>query len=159
VALGAGIVVSGWARAQPKPSTPPPPPVPTAKPATVEPRDPAAAAKDPPPAPERPKEEVIAQDLQKFPGTWVAIHPYLDDKKMTDPPPPKGRAPMFKGRRFIFTETHCTDTNGAATMKYLYKVDPTKTPKELDLIPVSSEGVQPGGLKLVKAIYAFDGEQ
>ena len=157
LALGAGVLASGWARAQPKPSTPPASPLPAAKPAAVEPRP--AAAQGEPPAAERPMEEVIAQDLQKLPGTWVAADPYLDDQKMTEPPPPQGRAPMFKGRRFIFTETHCTDTNGAATMKYVYKVDPTKTPKEIDLIPVSSEGVQPGGLKLVKAIYAIDGER
>jgi RNA polymerase sigma-70 factor (ECF subfamily) len=158
LALGVGLAVSGWAMAQPKSPAPPSPPATPEKPATVEPQ--RAAAKDRPPPPERPKEEVIAPDLQKFPGTWVAMtDPYLDDKKMTEPPPAKGRAPMLKGRQFIFTETHCTDTNGAAFVKYVYKVDLNKTSKEIDLIPISSDGTQSAAPKLIKAIYAFDGDK
>src|SRR5262249_30087816 len=145
----------GWA--MPPPPAPPGPPALPEKPAPVEPQP--GAAKELPPAPEPHREQVIAQELQKFHGTWVATDPYLDDKKLTEPPPAKGTAPLLNGRPFTFTETHCTDRVGASFTKYLYKVDPTKSPKEIDLIPVGSEGKSAGSDKLIKGIYAFDGDR
>jgi len=49
-------------------------------------------------------------------------------------------------------------TNGGMIHKWVYKVDPAKTPKEIDFTPLNVEDFPPGGAKVLKAIYAFDGD-
>ncbi len=141
--LGVGLAVGGWAATQSTPQAPP------EKPAPGEPR--RGAAKEPPPGPERAKGEVVVPEGFKFNGLWVAKGSYSDGNKTPD----KVAAPLlceFKGSLF-------TLKFGGSVTKYGYKIDPSKTPNEIDLTPLNAEDFSPGEAKAIKGIYAFDGDQ
>jgi uncharacterized protein (TIGR03067 family) len=143
LALGVGLGICGWALAQPTPVTPP------EKPVQVEP--PRDAAKDPPPAPEGPKADTVLPEGWKFLNSpWLPSAEYSDGTKLP--------AARLAGQRFEFKGSLCTMTNGGMIHKWVYKVDPAKTPKEIDFTPLNVEDFPPGGAKVLKAIYAFDGD-
>jgi RNA polymerase sigma factor (sigma-70 family) len=146
LALGVGLAVGGWAMAQPTPPTPPTPPE---KSGQVEPQP--DAAQEPPPAPAGPKAVAVLPEGRKFLNSpWLPSAEYSDGTKLP--------AARLAGQLFEFKGSLCTMTNGGMIHKWVYKVDPAKTPKEIDFTPLNVEDFPPGGAKVLKAIYAFDGD-
>jgi uncharacterized protein (TIGR03067 family) len=93
-----------------------------------------------------PKEDMARKDLEKMRGTWTLVSLEEDGKTAT-----AARLKEFKvtigGDRYAFTV-------GGVTAKGVYKLDPTTTPKAMDIIV--EEGPHQGKTKL--AIYEFDGD-
>jgi len=90
------------------------------------------------------KQQAIEEDLKLFQGTWAVEAMELDGK----PLPEEARAKIkltIKGENFTFD-------NGDGAEPGLYKIDPTKEPKELNI--VITEGADKGKVYLV--IYKFE---
>ncbi len=101
--------------------------------------------------PEGPKAAAVLPEGWKFLNSpWLPSAEYSDGTKLP--------AARLAGQRFEFKGSLCTMTNGGMVHKWVYKVDPAKTPKEIDFTPLNVEDFPPGGAKVVKAIYAFDGD-
>src|SRR5262245_32159338 len=73
------------------------------------------------------KAEAVNKDLQNFQGTWSVLSMDLDGKPLAEERRKKIRL-TIKGEDFKFD-----DGNGQPGVG-LYKIDPTKNPKELDIV-------------------------
>jgi uncharacterized protein (TIGR03067 family) len=97
-------------------------------------------------AAEAPKEDAAKKDLEKMQGHWALIS--LEEKGKTAT---EARRQEWKlsldGDQYTFTI-------GDVTAKGVYKLDPTKKPKELDI--VVKDGPDKGRTK--PAIYEFDAD-
>ncbi len=82
-------------------------------------------------------------DLENFQGTWTVVSMELDGKPLPEEQRRKTRL-TIKGENFKFN-------NGGGDEPGLYKIDPTKNPKELNI--VITEGADKGKVYLV--IYKF----
>jgi uncharacterized protein (TIGR03067 family) len=95
---------------------------------------------------EVPKEDAVKKDLERMRGTWAIVSLEENGKTATE-----ARRNEFKVSiaedRYIFTV-------GGVTAKGHYELDPTTTPKTMDI--VVEEGPHQGKRKL--AIYDFDGD-
>src|SRR5690348_1599565 len=90
------------------------------------------------------KSEAIAKDLQNFQGTWVVESMEMDGKPLAEDRR-KAIKLTIDGENFTF-ET-AKDSHGG-----LYKIDPTKNPKELNIVII--RGDEKGKVYLV--IYKFE---
>ena len=92
-------------------------------------------------------EVAVKKELEKFQGTWTVASMELDGK----PLPEENRKKIkltIKGENFTFDA-------GDGAEPGLYKIDPTKEPKELNI--VITEGNDKGKIYLV--IYKFEGDK
>ena len=90
------------------------------------------------------KDDAAGEDLKHFEGTWVVESMQLDGKPLPEADRRKIRL-TIKGENFTFTGSSGSEPG-------LYKVDPTKDPKELNI--VITEGDDKGKVYLV--IYKFE---
>jgi uncharacterized protein (TIGR03067 family) len=90
------------------------------------------------------KEEAVAKDLEKLQGVWSVVSMEMDGKPLSEERRKKTRL-TIRGEKFTF------DT-GVDSHEGLYKIDPTKDPKQLDI--VITRGAEKGKVYLV--IYKFD---
>jgi uncharacterized protein (TIGR03067 family) len=93
------------------------------------------------------QEAAVKKELEKFQGTWTVASMELDGK----PLPEENRKKIkltIKGENFTFDA-------GDGAEPGLYKIDPTKEPKELNI--VITEGNDKGKIYLV--IYKFEGDK
>jgi len=90
------------------------------------------------------KEEAIAKDLEKLQGVWSVVSMEMDGRPLSEERRKKTRL-TIRGEKFTF------DT-GVDSHEGLYKIDPTKDPKQLDI--VITRGDEKGKVYLV--IYKFD---
>lgn len=90
------------------------------------------------------KEEAIAKDLEKLQGVWSVVSMEMDGKPLSEERRKKTRL-TIRGEKFTF-ET------GVDSHEGLYKIDPTKDPKQLDI--VITRGDEKGKVYLV--IYKFE---
>ena len=91
------------------------------------------------------KDEAIRKDLENFQGTWTVESMDLDGKPLAEEKRQKIKL-VIKGEDFRFHNAEGGSEPG------LYKIDPTKDPKELNI--VISEGSDKGKVYLV--IYKFE---
>ena len=91
------------------------------------------------------KEEAVNKDLKQLQGTWTVVSMEMDGKFLPDETRKKIKL-TIQGENFTFD-------NGKDTHGGLYKVDPTKDPKELDI--VITRGEEKGKVYLVS--YKFEG--
>jgi len=89
------------------------------------------------------KEAAVKKDLENFQGTWTVVSMEMDGKPLDEEKRQKIKL-SIKGENFTFH-------NGQESEPGLYKIDPTKNPKELNI--VISEGNDKGKVYLV--IYKF----
>src|SRR4051812_44945915 len=90
------------------------------------------------------KEDAIKKDLEKLQGVWSVVSMEMNGKPLSEDRRKKTRL-TIRGENFTF------DT-GADSHEGLYKIDPTKNPKQLDI--VITRGDEKGKVYLV--IYKFD---
>ncbi len=90
------------------------------------------------------KDEAVEKDLVNFQGVWTVESMDLDGK----PLPEENR----KKIRLTITGENFSFDNGSGAEPGLYKIDPTKEPKELNI--VITEGSDKGKVYLV--IYKFE---
>lgn len=88
-------------------------------------------------------DELVQKELQQFQGTWKPISMEMDGKFLTEEQIGKTRL-TIKGEKFTF------DT-GKDSHEGLYKIDPRREPKQLDI--VITRGDEKGKTYLV--IYKF----
>lgn len=93
------------------------------------------------------REAAVKKDLDKFQGTWTVASMELDGKPLPEEKRAKIRLTV-KGEDFTFD-------NGDGPEPGLYKIDPAKDPKELNI--VITKGDDQGKVYLV--IYKFDGDK
>ena len=91
------------------------------------------------------KEAAIQKDLENFQGTWTVESMELDGKPLPETDRKKIRL-TIQGEDFVFD-------NGSGGEPGLYKIDPTRDPKTLDI--VITKGNDKGKIYLV--IYKFEG--
>jgi uncharacterized protein (TIGR03067 family) len=91
------------------------------------------------------KDAAVRNDLENFQGTWTVESMDLDGKPLAEEKQQKIKLEI-KGEDFRFYGAEGGSEPG------LYKIDPTKDPKELDI--VITEGKDKGKVYLV--IYKFD---
>jgi uncharacterized protein (TIGR03067 family) len=92
------------------------------------------------------KEDAVKADLARFQGTWTVASMEMNGKSM----PPEARQKIkltLNGENFVFK-------NGDHSEPGLYKLDPAKKPKELNI--VITEGEDKGKIYLV--IYKIEGD-
>lgn len=87
-----------------------------------------------------------AGDQEKFQGAWQRVSITDDGKKVEAAE--KGSV-VFSGNEYTLKDGDTVKGTGT------YKIDPTKTPKEFDVMP----GGGPYQGKTLKGIYKFDGDQ
>jgi uncharacterized protein (TIGR03067 family) len=92
-----------------------------------------------------PKDEAIRKELESFQGTWTVESMELDGKPLPDDQRQKIKL-VIQGEDFRFYNAEGTSEPG------LYKIDPSKDPKELNI--VITEGSDKGKIYLV--IYKFE---
>ncbi len=95
-------------------------------------------------ADEAPPQEAVKRDLELFQGTWTVNSMEMDGKFVPEEKRKKVKLTL-KGEHFTFD-------NGEGPEPGLYKIDPTKTPKQLNI--VITEGQDKGKVYLV--IYKFE---
>jgi uncharacterized protein (TIGR03067 family) len=91
-----------------------------------------------------PDEAEVKKDLENFQGTWIVESMQLNGKPLPEEDRKKIKL-TIKGEKFTFS-------NGATSEPGLYKIDPAKNPKELNI--VITEGNDKGKVYLV--IYKFE---
>lgn len=91
------------------------------------------------------KDAAVKTDLENFQGTWTVVSMEMDGKPLAEDKRQKIKL-SIKGENFTFD-------NGDGAEPGLYKIDPTKNPKELNI--VITEGSDKGKVYLV--IYKFEG--
>ena len=91
------------------------------------------------------KEEAVNKDLENFQGVWTVVSMELNGKPLPEERRKKTRL-TIRGEHFTFDTGHDTHEG-------LYKIDPTKDPKELNI--VITRGDEKGKAYLV--IYKFEG--
>jgi uncharacterized protein (TIGR03067 family) len=97
-------------------------------------------------AAEAPGGDAVKKDLEQMRGTWVLVSLEEDGKTATEARRKEFRV-SIAGARFAYTV-------GSETVTGFYKLDPTKTPRAMDI--VLEDGPNQGKVKL--AIYDFDGD-
>jgi uncharacterized protein (TIGR03067 family) len=90
------------------------------------------------------KENAVTKDLEQLQGVWSVVSMEMDGKPLSEERRKKTRL-TIRGEKFTF------DT-GADSHEGLYKIDPSKDPKQLDI--VITRGDEKGKVYLV--IYKFD---
>ena len=90
------------------------------------------------------KETAVQKDLEKLQGTWTVVSMEMDGKFLPDE--------TRRKIKLTITGEHFTFDNGEDTHGGLYKVDPSKDPKELDI--VITRGDEKGKVYLVS--YKFE---
>ena len=86
--------------------------------------------------------EAEKKELARFQGTWL-VHKEIS--RGADFPPKQGKA-VFEGTTLkVYQE-------GKLAQTLTFRIDPTKSPKEIDLVHPEKKLVMPG-------IYRFDGDQ
>jgi uncharacterized protein (TIGR03067 family) len=85
------------------------------------------------------KDAAVKKDLENFQGTWTVESMELDGKPLPEEQRRKIKLSL-KGEDFTFD-------NGTSSEPGLYKIDPTKDPKELNI--VISKGEDKGKVYLV----------
>ena len=91
------------------------------------------------------KETAVKKDLQKLQGTWTVVSMEMDGKLMSADARQKIKLTLH-GENYVFK-------NGGGGNAGLYKLDPTKDPKELDIVVAG--GAENGKVYLV--IYKIEG--
>jgi uncharacterized protein (TIGR03067 family) len=91
------------------------------------------------------KDDAVKKDLKALQGTWTVVSMEMDGKFLPDESRRKIKL-TIAGEAFTFD-------NGEGTHGGIYKVDPTKDPKELDI--VITRGDEKGKVYLVS--YKFEG--
>jgi uncharacterized protein (TIGR03067 family) len=86
------------------------------------------------------------EELDKLQGTWVRVSAEVDGKKVP--------ADEAKKETLVIKGDDYTATVEGKPRKGTLKVDPTRSPKQLDLIP--AEGPNKG--KVLPGIYELDGD-
>jgi uncharacterized protein (TIGR03067 family) len=86
------------------------------------------------------------EELARFQGTWVRVAAEVDGKKQS--------ADDLKNQTLAIKGDEYTVTIDGKPRKGTIKVDPAKSPKQLDIIP--SEGPNKG--KTLPGIYELDGD-
>jgi uncharacterized protein (TIGR03067 family) len=87
-----------------------------------------------------------AADQEKFQGVWQRVSIVDDGKKVEGA---ETGSVVFSGSEYTLKDGNTVKSKGT------YKLDASKTPKELDVMP----GAGPNKGKTLKAIYKFDGDQ
>ncbi len=90
------------------------------------------------------KDEAVRKDLKRFEGTWVVESMLLDGKPLSEADREKIRL-SIKGENFTFTGASGSEPG-------LYKIDPGKDPKQLNI--EITQGDDKGKVYLV--IYKFE---
>ena len=93
-----------------------------------------------------PKEAAVKQDLEKLQGTWTVVSMEMDGKFMSAEARQKIKLTL-DGENYVFK-------NGDGGNAGLYKIDPSRDPKELNI--VIGGGEEKG--KVYLAIYKIDGD-
>src|SRR5262249_7700440 len=91
----------------------------------------------------------VQKDLKKLKGTWTLVSGQVDGKPVSEENVKKSKITR-DGEKASLVTPHVSDKPIKATIK----VDPTRTPKEMDF--TRSEG--PNANTPILAIYEFDGE-
>jgi uncharacterized protein (TIGR03067 family) len=91
------------------------------------------------------KDAAVSKDLEIFQGAWTVASMEMDGKPLPEDQRRKIKLSIL-GENFKFN-------NGTSDEPGLYKIDPTKNPKELNI--VITEGEDKGKVYLV--IYKFEG--
>jgi uncharacterized protein (TIGR03067 family) len=91
-------------------------------------------------------DEAVKKEQEKFKGTWIVESFQVGDKTLDKL---KGMTYRFDGDKVFIKVPDGKEIEGT------YKLDPSKNPKELDIITPRSDG----GKVVSPAIYAFDGEE
>ncbi len=86
-------------------------------------------------------------DAEKIQGTWVAVSAEMDGK-----PAP---AEAIKDLTILVTADKLAFNPGGENRQSLYKLDPTKTPKGIELTPQDG----PGKGKALHCLYELDGDR
>ncbi len=89
-------------------------------------------------------EKAVKEDLENFQGTWTVVSMEMDGKVLSEEKRQKIKL-TIKGEDFTFD-------NGDGPEPGLYKIDPRKDPKELNI--VITQGQDKG--KVYLAIYKFE---
>jgi uncharacterized protein (TIGR03067 family) len=104
------------------------------------------------PAPENPDaknskhEAQVKEEIDKLQGTWAIVSLEVEGMKMKET--------VFKGSKIILNGTAFTTLSMGATYKGTFTVDPTATPKTIDMN--FTEGPEAGNKSL--GIYELDGD-
>jgi uncharacterized protein (TIGR03067 family) len=96
---------------------------------------------------EDPKDTAVKEELKKLSGTWEAVSAVEDGKEL--PRPKGGVQAIVDGPRWTL------NVEGKAVNSGTQTVDPSKTPKTIDL--VLAEGPEKG--KTVLGIYELKGDE
>lgn len=105
--------------------------------------------RNPAPAPEQPKkDDATAKELKKLKGVWKVVELEADGKKAP--------ANEIEGMRWTIDDKEILAKDpGEPGKKVSFTIDPSKSPKEIDLEPL--EGTEKG--KKLGGIYELDGDK
>lgn len=92
------------------------------------------------------KDDAAAKELAKLQGTWKRVSAEVDGKKAS--------AGELKGATLTVSGDRYTLKQGSETRTGTLRLDPTKTPKHLDIV----SGAGPNKGKSLLAIYELDGD-
>jgi uncharacterized protein (TIGR03067 family) len=91
-------------------------------------------------------EEAVKKEKEKLKGTWVVQSFEVNGKPLDAL---KGMSYVFDGDKLIVKRAKQNDREGS------YKLDPSKEPKELDIITPHPDG----GKTTTRAVYILDGDE
>jgi uncharacterized protein (TIGR03067 family) len=94
-------------------------------------------------------DEAAQKELKKLKGTWVMVSGEVDGKAVADEHVKKSKITWDGGKVTLITP-HQSDKPIEGTTR----LDPTKTPKEMDF----TRSVGPSAKTTMHAIYEFDGD-
>jgi len=95
------------------------------------------------------KDDMTKKELDKFQGTWVLVSGEKDGQKIADDDVKKSKL-TWKGKECAVETPH----QSKETIKATAKLDPSKSPKEMDW----ERSAGPGVGKPMQAIYEFTGD-
>jgi RNA polymerase sigma-70 factor (ECF subfamily) len=100
-----------------------------------------------PPPPGQRADEGVVRELERLQGEWKMVALEVNGKKVDDN--------VVRTWLLVIEGDRYNPGSGEVSTEYAFRIDPTRTPKAIDLIP--SEGPYHG--KAFRAVYSLNGDR